>query len=65
MIGSVCGAMGMYASYYANVPSGTMIVLVAATGFVIVGSERVAMIPKKGACPAICKTAGNWIGRGA
>jgi ABC-type Mn2+/Zn2+ transport system permease subunit len=35
IIGAVCGAVGMYASYYANVPSGTMIVLIAATGFVI------------------------------
>jgi len=35
VIGAVCGALGMYASYYANVPSGTMIVLIAATGFVI------------------------------
>ncbi len=34
VIGSVCGALGMYASYFANVPSGTMIVLIAATGFV-------------------------------
>jgi ABC-type Mn2+/Zn2+ transport system permease subunit len=35
VIGSACGALGMYASYYANVPSGTMIVLIAATGFLI------------------------------
>ena len=35
VIGSVCGALGMYASYFANVPSGTMIVLIAATGFVL------------------------------
>jgi len=35
VMGAVCGALGMYASYFANVPSGTMIVLVAATGFVI------------------------------
>jgi len=35
-IGTVCGFVGMYASYYAGVPSGTMIVLVGATVFVIV-----------------------------
>ncbi len=35
VIGAVCGALGMYASYFANVPSGTMIVLIAATGFVV------------------------------
>ena len=35
-IGTVCGFIGMYASYYAGVPSGTMIVLVGATVFVIV-----------------------------
>lgn len=35
-IGTVCGFVGMYASYYAGVPSGTMIVLVGATVFVII-----------------------------
>lgn len=34
-LGAVCGALGMYASYYANVPSGTMIVLIAAAGFLV------------------------------
>jgi ABC-type Mn2+/Zn2+ transport system permease subunit len=36
VIGTVCGFVGMYLSYYAGVPSGTMIVLVGATLFVIV-----------------------------
>jgi manganese/iron transport system permease protein/iron/zinc/copper transport system permease protein len=36
VIGTVCGFVGMYLSYYAGVPSGTMIVLVGATVFVIV-----------------------------
>lgn len=35
IIGSVCGGLGMYASYFADVPSGTMIVLIAAGGFLI------------------------------
>ena len=35
-IGLFCGFVGMYASYYAGVPSGTMIVLVGAAIFVIV-----------------------------
>lgn len=35
VIGSVCGGLGMYASYFADVPSGTMIVLIAAVGFLI------------------------------
>lgn len=34
-LGAACGALGMYASYFADVPSGTMIVLVAAAGFLI------------------------------
>lgn len=36
VIGTVCGFVGMYASYYAGVPSGTMIVLVGAALFVVV-----------------------------
>jgi manganese/iron transport system permease protein/iron/zinc/copper transport system permease protein len=36
VIGTVCGFVGMYLSYYAGVPSGTMIVLVGASVFVIV-----------------------------
>jgi manganese/iron transport system permease protein/iron/zinc/copper transport system permease protein len=36
VIGTVCGFVGMYLSYYAGVPSGTMIVLVGATVFVVV-----------------------------
>ncbi|MDD2857496.1 MAG: metal ABC transporter permease [Candidatus Nanopelagicales bacterium] len=35
-IGLACGLIGMYLSYYAGVPSGTMIVLVGASLFVIV-----------------------------
>lgn len=35
-IGLVCGLVGMYLSYYAGVPSGTMIVLVGAAFFLIV-----------------------------
>ena len=35
-IGAACGLIGMYLSYYAGVPSGTMIVLVGAAVFVIV-----------------------------
>lgn len=35
-IGAFCGLVGMYASYYAEVPSGTMIVLVGALIFVLV-----------------------------
>lgn len=34
-LGATGGAVGMYASYFANVPSGTLIVLVAACGFVL------------------------------
>jgi manganese/iron transport system permease protein/iron/zinc/copper transport system permease protein len=36
VVGLVCGLAGMYLSYYAGVPSGTMIVLVGATVFVVV-----------------------------
>jgi manganese/iron transport system permease protein/iron/zinc/copper transport system permease protein len=36
VVGTICGFFGMYGSYYAGVPSGTMIVLVGATLFVIV-----------------------------
>jgi manganese/iron transport system permease protein/iron/zinc/copper transport system permease protein len=35
-IGAFCGLVGMYLSYYAEVPSGTMIVLVGAVVFLIV-----------------------------
>lgn len=36
VIGAACGLAGMYASFFANVPSGTMIVLTGATLFVVV-----------------------------
>ena len=36
VIGIACGAIGMYLSYFAGVPSGTMIVLVGAALFLIV-----------------------------
>ena len=36
LIGTLCGLVGMYASYYADVPSGTMIVLVGAALFIVV-----------------------------
>ena len=36
IVGMICGVAGMYLSYYAGVPSGTMIVLVGASLFVIV-----------------------------
>lgn len=36
VIGALCGLVGMYLSYYAGVPSGTMIVLVGASVFVVV-----------------------------
>lgn len=36
VIGTACGAIGMYLSYFAGVPSGTMIVLVGAALFLIV-----------------------------
>ena len=36
IVGTVSGVVGMYLSYFAGVPSGTMIVLVGATIFVIV-----------------------------
>ncbi len=36
VIGLFCGITGMYASYFADVPSGTMIVLVGASLFIIV-----------------------------
>jgi ABC-type Mn2+/Zn2+ transport system permease subunit len=35
-IGAVSGLVGMYVSYYADVPSGTMIVLVGAAIFLVV-----------------------------
>jgi manganese/iron transport system permease protein/iron/zinc/copper transport system permease protein len=36
VLGAACGLVGMYASYYAEVPSGTMIVLTGAALFVTV-----------------------------
>lgn len=36
LIGTLCGFIGMYTSYYADVPSGTMIVLVGAALFIVV-----------------------------
>ncbi len=36
VIGTLCGLIGMYVSYYAGVPSGTMIVLVGAALFIVV-----------------------------
>lgn len=36
VIGALCGAIGMYVSYFAAVPSGTMIVLVGGTVFAVV-----------------------------
>ena len=36
VVGAICGLVGMYLSYFAGVPSGTMIVLVGAALFVIV-----------------------------
>ena len=36
IIGTLCGLVGMYTSYYADVPSGTMIVLVGAALFMVV-----------------------------
>lgn len=36
IVGSACGLAGMYLSYYAGVPSGTMIVLVGAAVFLVV-----------------------------
>ena len=36
VVGTICGLVGMYLSYYAGVPSGTMIVLVGAALFVVV-----------------------------
>lgn len=36
VIGTACGAIGMYLSYFAGVPSGTMIVLVGAALFLVV-----------------------------
>ena len=35
-VGSVCGGVGMYASYHLEIPSGTTIVLTNATAFVLV-----------------------------
>ena len=36
LIGTLCGFVGMYTSYYADVPSGTMIVLVGSALFIVV-----------------------------
>jgi ABC-type Mn2+/Zn2+ transport system permease subunit len=36
VVGTICGLAGMYLSYYAGVPSGTMIVLVGAGLFIVV-----------------------------
>lgn len=36
IVGTACGLVGMYLSYYAGVPSGTMIVLVGAVVFLVV-----------------------------
>lgn len=36
LIGTLCGLIGMYASYFVDVPSGTMIVLVGALLFIVV-----------------------------
>jgi len=36
VIGTLCGLIGMYVSYYAGVSSGTMIVLVGAALFIVV-----------------------------
>jgi len=36
VVGAACGGVGMYLSYFAGVPSGTMIVLVGAAAFVVV-----------------------------
>ena len=36
LIGTLCGFIGMYTSYYADVPSGTMIVLVGSALFIVV-----------------------------
>jgi ABC-type Mn2+/Zn2+ transport system permease subunit len=36
IVGLACGLIGMYLSYYAGVPSGTMIVLVGAAAFLVV-----------------------------
>ena len=36
VVGMLCGLIGMYLSYYAGVPSGTMIVLVGAAVFLVV-----------------------------
>ena len=36
VVGMLCGLVGMYLSYYAGVPSGTMIVLVGAAVFLVV-----------------------------
>lgn len=59
-IGTACGAVGMYASYFAGVPSGTMIVLVGAVVFVVVlaitggrGLKRSAGLDSHAEGPAI------------
>jgi ABC-type Mn2+/Zn2+ transport system permease subunit len=49
VVGALCGLVGMYLSYYAQVPSGTMVVLTGAAVFVVVMAvsrtrDRVAMV---------------------
>ena len=69
ILGAFCGALGMYASYYANVPSGTMIVLIAAAGFLIalgIGPamrrrETVAAAPAASSMPAVSVNPGSAI----
>ena len=69
ILGAFCGALGMYASYYANVPSGTMIVLIAAAGFLIalgIGPamrrrETVAAGPATSSVPAVPVNPGSAI----
>jgi manganese/iron transport system permease protein/iron/zinc/copper transport system permease protein len=48
-LGAVCGAVGMYASYHLEIPSGTTIVLTNAAVFVVV----------------LVVTGGRWLGRAA
>lgn len=59
-IGAGCGLVGMYASYFAGVPSGTMIVLVGAVAFIVVlaitrgrGLRRTAGLDDHGAAEPV------------
>ncbi len=52
MLGAVSGALGMYASYFANVPSGTMIVLLAAGGFLVALGVGPALRRRQAEMPA-------------